>query len=111
MLEPLLGKTSQRLPSRHLRASLHQLQEQERSKHCQANPIRQNDDDVLFQNAIHHPQYEAATEQQERLEGDVVSLAGRPRLLELRQVGCGGANRRSEANYRNERAHGSHVSD
>src|SRR5450755_622337 len=69
-----------------------------------------NDDDILFQNAIRHPQHEAAAEQQQRLEGDVVGLAGSPRLLELRQVGCRRADRSSEADYRGERAHGSPVS-
>lgn len=39
------------------------------------------------------------------LKRDVVRLTGGPRLLELRQVGSGRADRSSEANYPSECAH------
>jgi hypothetical protein len=39
------------------------------------------------------------------LHDRLVSLTGSPRLLKLREVGCGRAGRRNEANHRSECAH------
>src|SRR3954464_1085507 len=78
------------------------LEEKDGAEEREADAVRQNDDGVSLQDAVDDPERDAGAQDQEHLERDVVRLAGRPDLPDLRDVGDGCAECRDEADGCNE---------
>ena len=90
---------------------LSELEPQYAGQAAEAHGVRDDDNDVVLENAVKHPRPHAGGKNAEHQEGQIPRLAGLPALLQLRKVrdrgakGCEEPDKGSSVHSQDERAY------